>query len=108
MAREWSNKKKVWKNDKDKKYTKNYRKPIDYKVSAIRVSGLKVWVQNGDVDKALRKFKKKVANSGQLQELKNREHYEKPSAVRKRAKAVARKRHLKEVSENSINRNRKY
>ena len=108
MAREWNNKSTVWKNDKDKKFTKTYRKPIDYKVSPVRVSGLKVWIQNGDVDKALRKFKKKIANSGQLQELKNREHYEKPSAVRKRARAIARKRHLKEVAETSIHRKRKY
>ena len=108
MAREWSNKNTVWKNDKDKKFTKNYRKPIDYKVSAVRVSGLKVWIQNGDVDKALRKFKKKIANSGKLQELKAREHYEKPSITRKRAKDIARKRHLKEVAENSIHRKRKY
>ena len=66
------------KRQRHKKFTKNYRKPIDYKVSPVRVSGLKVWIQNGDVDKALRKFKKKIANSGKLQELKAREHYEKP------------------------------
>jgi len=108
MAREWNNRNTVWKNDKDKKFTKNYRKPIDYKVMPVKVSGLKVWIQNGDVDKALRKFKKKIANSGKLQELKAREHYEKPSIARKRAKDIARKRHLKEVAENSIHRKRKY
>ena len=87
---------------------KPYKKQIDYKVMPVKVSGLKVWVQHGEVDKALRKFKKKMANSGKLQDLKAREHYEKPSVARKRAKDIARKRHLKEVAENSIHRKRKY
>ena len=108
MAREWNNRNTSWDKNKDKKFTKNYRKPIDYKKSAVKISGLKVWVQNGDVDKALRKFKKKIANSGKLQDLKAREQYEKPSIARKRAKDIARKRHLKEVAENSIHRKRKY
>ena len=106
MAREWNNRNTVWRNDKDKK--KSYKRPIDYRTSAVKISGLKVWVQNGDVDKALRKFKKKIANSGKLQDLKAREQYEKPSIARKRAKDIARKRHLKEVAENSIHRKRKY
>jgi small subunit ribosomal protein S21 len=106
MARDWHNKNTVWDKNKDRK--KPFRKPIDYKVMPVKVSGLKVWVQHGEVDKALRKFKKKIANSGKLQELKAREHYEKPSIARKRAKDIARKRHLKEVAENSIHRKRKY
>ena len=104
MAREWNNKNTVWKNDR---YKKKPYKERD-KNAPITVSGLKVWVQYGEVDKALRKFKKKVANSGRLQELKSREHFEKPSVARKRARDIARKRHLKEVSENSIHRKRKY
>ena len=104
MAREWNNRNTKWSNDRNKK--KPYRERD--KNAPVRVSGLKVWVQNGEVDKALRKFKKKVANSGKLQDLKDREHYEKPSVARKRARDIARKRHLKEVAENSIHRKRKY
>ena len=62
------------------------------------VSGLRVEVRNGDVNSALRKFKKKVQDSGILQELREREFYEKPTTKRKRAKAAARARWLKKVN----------
>ena len=42
-----------------------------------------VKVKNGDFEKALRKFKKKVNESAHLEELKERQEYVKPS-VRKR------------------------
>ena len=58
--------------------------------------GLHVEVRNGDVNFALRKFKKKVAEDGILQELREREFFEKPSIKRKKAKAAARARHLKQ------------
>lgn len=54
--------------------------------------GLRVEVRNDDVNKALRLFKKKVQESGILQELKEREAYEKPTTKRKRAKAAAKAR----------------
>ena len=54
--------------------------------------GLSVEVRNGDFNYALRKFKKKVQDSGILQELKEREFYEKPTTKRKRAKAAAKAR----------------
>tara|TARA_B100000900_G_scaffold392225_1_gene387528 strand:+ start:760 stop:1047 length:288 start_codon:yes stop_codon:yes gene_type:complete len=57
--------------------------------------GLYVEVRNGDVMKALRIFKKKVQEEGILQEYKERQHYEKPSSKRKKAKAAGRKRWLK-------------
>lgn len=59
--------------------------------------GLSVEVRNNDVNFALRKFKKKVAEDGILQELRNREFYEKPSLKRKKAKAAGRARWLKKV-----------
>lgn len=40
----------------------------------------------------VRRFKKSVDNSGLLTELRNREHFEKPCAKRKRAAAAAKKR----------------
>ena len=51
-----------------------------------------------NVEKALRKFKKKVADSGLLQDLREREHYEKPTTARKKAKAAARRRWKKKLS----------
>lgn len=62
------------------------------------VSGLRVEVRNDDINGALRKFKKKVQDSGILQELREREEYTKPSIKRKKAKAAARARWLKQVS----------
>ena len=61
-----------------------------------RLKGLIVEVRNNDVNYALRKFKKKVQEDGILQEVRNREYYEKPSLVRKKAKAAARARWLKQ------------
>jgi small subunit ribosomal protein S21 len=50
----------------------------------------------------MRKFKKKVQESGLLQELREREQYEKPTARRKKAKSQARKRWLKKVSSQTL------
>lgn len=61
------------------------------------INGLAVEVRNGDFNGALRRFKKKVQESGILQELREREHYEKPTTKRKRKKAAARARWLKKV-----------
>jgi small subunit ribosomal protein S21 len=63
-----------------------------------QVGGLRVEVRNGDFNYALRKFKKKVQEDGVLQELRQREFFEKPSIKRKKAKAAARARWLKKVS----------
>ena len=68
------------------------------KNAPIRVPGLKVWVQHNDIDRALRKLKKKVANAGVVRELKEREYYEKPSERRRKEKARAIKRWEKKVS----------
>ncbi len=55
--------------------------------------GIYVEVRNGDVNAALRKFKKKVQESGVLQEYRERQEYVKPSEKRKRDKAAAKRRH---------------
>lgn len=69
----------------------------DRKQDHGRVKGLKVEVRNGDVGYALRKFKKKVQEDGILQDLRERQHYTKPSEVRKKAKAAGRARWLKKL-----------
>jgi len=61
------------------------------------ISGRTVRVYDDNVDKALKKFKKKVNNSGILWDVRNREHYEKPTTKRKIAKHKARARHLKQI-----------
>lgn len=62
------------------------------------IQGLSVEVRNGDFNYALRKFKKKVAEDGILQELRNREYYEKPSIKKAKAKKAGRARWLKKLS----------
>lgn len=54
--------------------------------------GKKVIVQDGNVEKALRKFKKKISEDGILQELQNRQFYIKPTVKKKLAKSQAKKR----------------
>lgn len=63
------------------------------------LSGLYVEVKNGDFAKAYRKFKKKVTDDGILQDLRKKEYFEKPSIKKKRAKAAARARWLKKLSQ---------
>ena len=64
--------------------------------------GLSVEVRNDDVNGALRRFKKLVQDSGLLQDLKEREFYEKPTTRRKKAKASGRARHLKQLEKQQL------
>ena len=48
-------------------------------------------------DSLLRRFNKKVQQSGILAELRRREHYEKPSIKKKKKALAARKRMLKKM-----------
>lgn len=57
---------------------------------------------NDNIDKALRKFKKKVQASGILQDLRERESYIKPTTRRKTAKSQARRRWLKHLESNQL------
>ncbi|WRS27921.1 30S ribosomal protein S21 [Oscillospiraceae bacterium MB08-C2-2] len=50
---------------------------------------------NETLDSALRRFKRQCAKSGVLQEVRKREHYEKPSVKRKKKSEAARKRKFK-------------
>ena len=62
--------------------------------------GLTVTVRNGDFNKALRIFKKKVQQAGVLQELRERTHYVKPSEKRAKAKAAGIARWKKKQKQN--------
>lgn len=68
----------------------------------IRLTGREVIVTNDNVEKALRKFKKKIADSGLLQELREREFYEKPTTARKKARNQARRRWQKKIESESL------
>ena len=52
----------------------------------MKFNGRTVIVADGNVEKALRKFKKKIQNSGILLELRDRETYTKPT-IRRKVKA---------------------
>jgi small subunit ribosomal protein S21 len=56
-----------------------------------------VYVKDGNVERALRKFKKKIVESGLLEELRGRETYEKPTTKRKRKKGAAQARWRKQL-----------
>jgi small subunit ribosomal protein S21 len=58
-------------------------------VSEIRIK------DNESLDSALRRFKRSCAKAGVLQEVRKREHYEKPSVKRKKKSEAARKRKFK-------------
>lgn len=76
------------------KYNKGNR-PFRQKEQEFK--GLSVEVRNGDVNKAIRIFKKKVQEDGVIQDYKERQNYTKPSEARRKAKAAGRKRWLKKV-----------
>jgi len=60
------------------------------------VSGLRVEVRNNDIGRALRKFKKKVAEDGLLQDLRKREFYESKGTKRRKEKEAAIRRYKRQ------------
>ena len=63
---------------------------------------------NEPFDVALRRFKRSCEKAGILSEVRSREFYEKPTTIRKRAKASAVKRHAKKLSRENARRIRLY
>ena len=53
--------------------------------------------ENETFESALRRFNKKIQQSGILAEARRREHYEKPSVKRKKKAIAARKRRIKQL-----------
>ena len=64
--------------------------------------GRTVIVQDGNVEKALRKFKKKIAEMDLLQEVRDREQFVKPTIKRKLAKGQAKRRWQKYLRDQSL------
>lgn len=69
---------------------------------AFKLRGTKTEVNDDNIDKALRKFKKKVNDNGILQTLRDKEYYEKPTTARKKAAATARNRWLKKLASEAL------
>ena len=63
---------------------------------------------NEPFDIALRRFKRSCEKAGVIAEVRRREFYEKPTAVRKRKTAAAVKRHQKKVGRDIRSRVRMY
>jgi len=55
-----------------------------------------------DINRALRRFKNKVEESGLLDELRKREFYEKPTAERKRKRGAAINRFKKKLEKEQL------
>jgi small subunit ribosomal protein S21 len=68
----------------------------------MKFYGSSVLVNDGNVEKALRKFKKKIQESGLLDELRARETYEKPTTERKRKKGAAKARWRKKLRDQQL------
>ena len=64
--------------------------------------GNSVIVKDGNVEKALRKFKKKIADQGLLQEVRDRQEFVKPTTQRKIAKAKAKSRWKKHLRDQQL------
>jgi small subunit ribosomal protein S21 len=61
-----------------------------------------VLVQDNNIEKALRKFKKKVQNSGVLNDLREHEFYIKPTTARKLKHSAARNRWRKQLESQKL------
>ena len=68
----------------------------------MKLYGRSVLVQDNQVEKALRKFKKKIASSGILQDLRDRETYKKPTTARKEKRNLARRRWQKYLQSQAL------
>jgi len=67
------------------------------------LKGTTVVVKEGeDVNRALRRFKNKVEDSGKLKDLQKKEFYEKPTTERKRKKAAAKVRYQKKLENEQL------
>jgi small subunit ribosomal protein S21 len=67
-------------------------------VASVQPEGkqLKVEVRNNNIDAAIRRLKRKLADEGVFKELQERRAYEKPSDRKRRLKRAAIARHKRE------------
>ena len=67
---------------------------------------MKIDVRDNQIEPALKALKKLMLKDGLFQEMKRREHYEKPSVKRKRKQAQARKKLRKAMKLASLHDNK--
>jgi small subunit ribosomal protein S21 len=67
-----------------------------------KLHGRSVLVTDGNVDRALRKFKKKIQESGLLNDLRDREFYTKPTTQRKLKASAAKQRWKKKLRDQQL------
>jgi small subunit ribosomal protein S21 len=58
--------------------------------------------EHENINQALRRFKKKIDESGLLEDLRAKEFYEKPTTARKRAKSAAKARWKKKLRDQQL------
>ena len=68
----------------------------------MSIRGRRVIVQDGNFEKALRKFKKKITDMDVLQEVRDRQEFVKPTVKRKLAKSQATRRWQKYLRDQSL------
>lgn len=67
------------------------------------MGGNKIYIKDHeDINRAIRRFKKKVEESGVLDALRKKEHYEKPTTARKRKKSAAVNRYKKKLQKEQL------
>ena len=74
--------------DKEKKFKKPYTR-INKQDMEIPGCYSGVRVVNGNIELALKSFKRKMKDSGKLEELKERKEFLKPSAIKRRKMQLA-------------------
>ena len=73
-------------------YDRNDRRDSRNRNEGPRVTGIAVEVKNGQFERAMRKFKKKVTEAGIIQEVKERRFFVKPSEIKRKARDAGKKR----------------
>lgn len=68
----------------------------------IKLHGLSVEVRDGNFERSLKIFSKKVQESGLLKEVRDRMYYETGSEIKQRKRKMARKRWLKKQDSMSL------
>ena len=74
------------KNNNKRNFSNYDRRDSRNRQEGPTVSGIAVEVKNGQFERAMRKFKKKVTEAGIIQEIKERRFFVKPSEVKRKAR----------------------
>lgn len=67
-----------------------------------KLRGRSVLVQDNNVERALRKFKKKIQTSGILDDVRAKEFFEKPTTEKKRKRSAAVNRWRKKLADQQL------